>query len=108
MNKLTEEEFKKTIVEPERLTDGTPEFDFWSYVDRIPDEDFEGHDCSGGDVHNVYRMKKNDFEHVLIISSTPDVFMAIVNNLKDKEVYGHCLLDFTKIYGKKSSHKAIS
>ncbi len=97
MKKLTQEEFKATINDPYALDDGNPIFDFWSYVDNIPEEDYEGHDCSEGNVYNVYRMNGNDIEHVLILSKTENVFMGIVNDLGKKEVVGHCLLDFNKI-----------
>jgi len=97
MKKLTQEEFKATINQPEVLEEGDPVFDFWDYVEKIPVDDFEGHDCTKGDVYKVYRMKGNNLEHVLIYSATPDVFMALVNDLENKTVVGHCLLDFAEI-----------
>lgn len=102
MKKLTQEEFKSTINDPFALDEGQPTFDFWSYVDDIPREDYEGHDCSEGNVYKVYRMNENDFEHVLIYSNTENVFLAIVNDLENSKVYGHCLLDFNKVNGEKS------
>lgn len=101
MKKLTQDEFEATISEPENLEKGEPVFDFWKYVKKIPAGDYEGHDCSEGDVYKVYRMKGNNIEHVLIYSKTENVFMAIVNDLEEKAVVGHCLLDFGKIYGEK-------
>lgn len=97
MKKLSQDEFKATISEPHNIEIGDPVFDFWDYVEAIPESDYEGHYCSEGDVYKVYRMKGNNFEHVLIYSTSPDVFMALVNNLDKKEVVGHCLLDFGKL-----------
>ncbi|MAZ66303.1 MAG: hypothetical protein CMF25_04270 [Kangiellaceae bacterium] len=92
-NRLTEEAFKQTISSPEKVTEGEPVIDFWEYVELIPEEDYQGHDCSEGIVENVYRMTGNHYEHVLINSNTEKVAMAIVIDLEATKVAGHFLLD---------------
>jgi len=98
MKNLSNTEFNETQGNPKKY-DGDPEFDFWPYVDLIPTQDFEGHDCSAGEVHEVYRMTSNMYEHVLIASAKKNVFMVVVNNLELNNVYGHFLLDLNKAYG---------
>ena len=96
---LDEKAFKATFVEPvARVTDGGPIVDFWPYFEIIPVEDFEGHDCSAGDVGWVYRMS-NRYEHVGVASTTPNVFMTIVLDLTNKSVHGHRLMNFNSRYG---------
>lgn len=98
MKKLSEIEFDQTQGDPKKYN-GDPDFDFWPYVDLIPMLDFEGYDCSAGDVHEVYRMTLNTYEHVLIASTIGNVFMVLVNDLNLGQVYGHYLLDLNKAYG---------
>ena len=80
---------KMTGVGPEE----PPPFDFWGYVDAIPESHFEGHDCRAGEVKEAYRSAGGRYLHVLIASATAEVFLVLVLNCKDKVVYGHHLLD---------------
>ena len=96
---LDEVAFQATFVEPvKRVTDGDPVVDFWPYFDAIPAADFENHDCSAGEVEYVYRMADR-FEHVMVRSTPPNVFMAIVIDLVDRKVAGHRLMNFNTLYG---------
>lgn len=93
IRKLTAEEFDATkIGKPEKIEAGEPPFDFWSYVEQIPAEDFGEYDCTEGNVANVYRMA-DQYEHVLIQSQYAGIAMVIVLDLANKEVYGHFMLD---------------
>ena len=97
---LDEATFRGTFIEPiERVgDDAEPIVEFWSYFDAIDPHDFEGHDCSAGQVERVYRMADR-FEHVLATSTTQNVFMAIVLDLADVSVLGHRLMNFNELYG---------
>jgi hypothetical protein len=79
--------------------DEPPPFDFWPYFEAIPTGDFEGHDCSAGVVEYVWRMAPGSFEHVLVRSEQPNVFMVIVLDRQRQVVYGHRLLDLNREYG---------
>lgn len=80
--------------------DGSAPFPFWSYVDDIPKEDFQGYDCSEGSVQWVWRDAGGRFEHILIDArGDKDVFMATVLDLQKKKVAGHRLMDFKQEYG---------
>ncbi len=94
--KLTEKEFQATIAKPSKKETGEPLFDFWEYIDQIPEEDYQGFDCKEGEVTNVYQMQGGKYEHVIINSTTDKVGMVIVNDLPSKMVYGHFLLDLSK------------
>jgi hypothetical protein len=73
---------------------------FWSYVDDIPIADFQGFDCSAGSVQWVWREDGGRFEHILIdAKEDKDVFMVVVLDLLNKEVFGHRLIDFKREYG---------
>ena len=84
--------------------DGSAPFPFWSYVDQIPKEDFQGFDCSDGSVQWVSREEGGRFEHILIdAKEDKDVFMVIVLDLAKKKVAGHRLMDFKREYGLRES-----
>jgi hypothetical protein len=80
--------------------DGGAPFDFWTYFDSIPAEDFQNHDCSAGSVRWVWRSGDGRYEHVLVNSQGDgDMFMAMVLDLHNREVLGHRLLDMKSEYG---------
>ena len=101
MGLLSEAEFRATFAAPmTRLPqDLEPPFDFWPYFDQIPRAEFSGHDCSSGTVTYVYRHPSGRFDHVLVDSKTPDVFMALVLDREAMVVLGHRLLDLPALYG---------
>ena len=98
---LSEPEFLGTFTAPMRQVGGDdePPFDFWPYVDAIPDGDFEGRDCSEGAVSLAWRNATGRYEHVLIDSDDPEVFMVVVLDRESKTVVGHHLLDLPRLYG---------
>lgn len=97
---LDETSWRATFIEPiRRLTEeAVPVVDFWPYFEAIPADHFESHDCSEGEVDYVYRMG-NRYDHVLVNSTTPNVFMAIVVDLDERCVPGHRLINFNELYG---------
>lgn len=101
MPRLTETEFLATIdPHPERVgPDDAPPFDFWDYFDSIPDEDFHGHDFSDGTVTEARTMPATDHQHVLVRCDAPNVFLVLVLDLRQRQVYGHHLLDLRRLYG---------
>src|SRR5882757_6933021 len=80
-------------------SDGNAPFPIWSYVDQIPSKDFQGYDCSEGSVQWVWRSEDGRFEHVLIdAKEDKDVFMVVVLDLTKREVFGHRLMDFKRVW----------
>ena len=82
-----------------RVKDEAPPFDFWPYFDAIPNGDFEGFDCSPGEVTYVYRTSDERFEHILVNSTDRNVFMALVLDRAANAVLGHRLLNLPVLYG---------
>lgn len=101
MPRLSREEFLATFGESrDRVgADHEPPIDFWPYFDAIPALDFEGRNCSEGHVENVWRTQPIPYEHVLVNSDEPNVFMVIVIDVTTKRVLGHRLLDLRREYG---------
>ncbi|MEU8330585.1 hypothetical protein [Micromonospora sp. NPDC048839] len=48
---------------------------------------------------NVWQMPDGIYQHVLIASGTPNVYMALVLDLRTAAVLGHHLLDLNELYG---------
>ncbi len=101
MTQLSEREYHDTFSEPmaRAKPEDSPPFDFWPYFGSIPQSDFGGYDCSQGKVDWVWRDASNTFEHVLINSNDPNVFMVIVLDRLRGGVLGHRLLNLRKEYG---------
>src|SRR5260221_13435464 len=97
---LAREQYLSTFAEPMSMASGDEPapFDFWTYFDAIPLTDFEGHDCSAGEVL-VSREPSGRYEHVLVKSEDRNVFMVLVLDLTHQEVKGHRLLDLNQEYG---------
>lgn len=101
MHRISDDEWPGYFAEPmQRLShEAEPPFDFWPYVEGIPVEDFEGFDCSAGQVHYAYRHPLGRFEHILINSNDRNVFMVIVLDRDASSVVGHHLLRLDELYG---------
>jgi hypothetical protein len=94
---LTAEQFLATFGETRhRVGDEPPPLDFWPYFDSIPAHDFQGHDFSEGAVEYAWRMEPGPYEHVLVSSAVPNVFLVLVLDREAGVVYGHRLLDLDR------------
>jgi hypothetical protein len=79
---------------------GNAPFPFWNYVEQIPKEDFKGFDCSEGSLRWIWREEGGRFEHILIdTKEDTDVFMVVILDIINGEVFGHRLMDFKREYG---------
>jgi hypothetical protein len=102
MNRLDETAFKATFREPMQRVgdDEEPPFDFWTYFEQIPEADFEGFDCSEGQVDIAWRTGDGRFEHILVNTREDlDAFMVIVLDRDTNSVLGHRFLNLKKEYG---------
>ena len=99
MPALDKQAFEATFGAKMIGVEGAPPFDFWSYVESISGADYNGYDCSDGEVANVWRSNDGCYEHVLInTKDDPNVFMAIVLDLQESCVTGHRILNLNKEY----------
>jgi hypothetical protein len=97
---LTDSEYKQTLSHPVQDVTGTcaAPLDIWPYVAAVTLTDLEGHAIYDRFVEHVYRSADCQFDHVLVMTKTPNVYLAIVVNLQHDTVYGHCLLDLNREY----------
>jgi hypothetical protein len=94
-------EFKSTLAEPMRdvLATATNVIDIWPYVAAIPGNELFGNEIVEGCVEYVYRNGTETFDHVLVVTRTNNVFMAVVVDLARETIFGHHLLDLNHEYG---------
>jgi hypothetical protein len=99
---LSDDEVLDTFSHPMRRMEDPNEaapVNLRDYFAEIPAVDFGGHDCSAHDIFHVYVDARGRFEHVLVSSENPNVFMAVIVDRKDRKVYGHQLLNLREKYG---------
>ena len=77
----------------------TEVLDIWPYVESLPITDLEGHSIFDRFVEYVYRSRDECFDHVLVMTKTKNVYLAVVVDLVRDSVYGHRLLDLNREYG---------
>ena len=102
MTRLDDTEYKTTFREPMQRVgeEEEPPFDYWPYFKQIPEADFEGFDCTEGQVDWAWRTQDGCFEHVLINTrEDADVFMVLVLDRAAGSVCGHRILNLKKEYG---------
>jgi hypothetical protein len=98
---LSEIEFAAMFAPPMRDVTATaePPCDIWAYVATLPPPDLGALEL--GDVAYVYRDGRDAYDHVLIDTNTPETFLVVVIDLRDKAVAGHHLLDLKALYSLK-------
>lgn len=99
MRVLTEAEYLATMDEPQAadLTADAP-FDFWVYVDAMP-QAVEGYVFDRVEVSASFTMRSGLWQHVLLATDMPNVFVVLVLDLDARVVAGHRLLDLNRLYG---------
>lgn len=73
--------------------------DIWPYVESVRSSDLEGHVVYDHFVGYVYRSPDSRFDHVLVMTRTQNVYLAVVVDLMRGEIHGHHLLDMHRLYG---------
>ncbi len=98
---LTEDEYRATFAEPMENVTGkaTNVLDIWPYVDSIALADLEGHAIYDRFVECVYRTPDARFDHVLVMTKTENIYLAVVVDLERNAIHGHHLLDLNRLYG---------
>ena len=98
---LTEGDFRATMTpKMHNVTKtATHVLDIWPYVNAVPASDLEGHSIYDDFVDVVFRSDDNRFDHVLVMTKTKNVYLAVVVDLAHESIYGHRLLDLNREYG---------
>jgi hypothetical protein len=98
---LDETAFQRTFVSPMRdvTADADPVVDIWPYVQAIPTSDLSSVGYRNGEVDYVYRSGDDRFDHVLIPTTVPNVYLTVVVSRRSRAVHGHHVLDLNQKYG---------
>jgi hypothetical protein len=98
---LPEGEFKATMTpKMHNVTETAANvLDIWPCVDSVPATDLEGHLIYDRFVDVAYRSDDACFDHVLVMTRTKNVYLAVVVDLAHHSIYGHRLLDLNREYG---------
>ncbi|MCF8449709.1 MAG: hypothetical protein K9G49_07535 [Taibaiella sp.] len=100
-NQLSREEFKSTMsgmVDVTEIVDAA--VDIWEYaaqlvnIGSLPKVVYDDNI-----VEYVYRNDSVTFDHVLLPTGAPNVFVVVVVDLVQKSIYGHYPIDLSKEYG---------
>lgn len=97
---LTKAEYLATFLTPgEDVTQtATNVLDIWPYVSAIPADDLWGHGVVHEAVESVHR-RGDRFDHVLVETTTRNVFLVVIVDLRSDLIFGHFLLDLNEEYG---------
>lgn len=100
---LSDDAFKATFMAPMRDVTADPGevIDIWDYVAAVPAGDLEGRTPQPPLIQCVYRSADGAYDHVLVITDAPDVYLVIVIDRTAMRVHGHRLLDLPQDYGLK-------
>ena len=98
---LDDDGFRATFAAPMRdvTREANNVIDIWPYVDSVPEADLRGHRIYDRFVEYVYRDATGRFDHVLVMTTSKSVYLAVVVDLADDRIYGHHLLDLNEKYG---------
>jgi hypothetical protein len=98
---LDEAAFKATFAPNMRnvVETLTGVLDIWPYVDSVPSSDLEGHTIHDHFVEAVYRGEDGRFDHVLVMTTTRNVYLVVVVDLARPAIHGHRILDLNREYG---------
>jgi len=99
---LTQDEFKSTFTA--RMLDVTetaePTVNIWPYVQQLTNDHLVlDYVYNKQLVEKVYRNYQTTFDHILLPTNDPNVFMVIVVDLVRLKIMGHLQLDLNKEYG---------
>jgi hypothetical protein len=98
---LSEKAFHATFAAPMRdvTQTATNVIDIWPYVASVPLADLRGHEIYDRFVEYVYRDGTGRFDHVLVMTKSKNVYLAVVVDLTRDRIHGHHLLDLNEKYG---------
>lgn len=105
---LSSDSFQATFVAPMRdvTQEVTDVIDIWPYVAAVSAVDLLGHSIWDQFVEYVYRSADNRFDHVLVMTKSKNVYLAVVVDLVEDRIHGHRLLDLNQLYGVSPDAKA--
>jgi len=108
---LTETEFRNTFGN--KMTNVTetaePIVDIWSYVEELAKENIvNNYVYENKLVETVYRNDISTFDHILLPTNDPNIFITLVVDLTNEVILGHIKLDLSQKYGLTDQHAYIN
>lgn len=99
--RLTEDEFRATMTPKMHNVQeiATDVLDIWPYAHAVPSDDLEGHVIYEPFVDGVYRTEDHRFDHVMVMTLSRNVYLAVVIDLGGESIHGHRLLVLNRQYG---------
>ena len=100
---LSQAEFEATLAHPMKdiRNSGGPFVDVGPYLREVPETDWRGYQMRSEIPDCIYVSPDDRYEHHLIPTTTPDVYLAIVADNLWQGFHGHRLLNFNELYGRK-------
>ena len=102
VKELSRKEFELTFSE--RMNDITNKseaiIDIWEYVKLLDQSKYsiDNSVINKKTVEKAYRNSIKTFDHILIPTSQKNMFLIIIVSIKNKNIFGHYLLDLNKEY----------
>jgi hypothetical protein len=98
---LGKDQYHATFLKPsENVTlTATDVIDIWPYVAAVPSTELWGHAVVPKLIEGVYRRGDAQYDHVLVTTTTSNVFLVVVVDLRKDVIFGHFLLDLNEEYG---------
>ena len=99
---LTETEFRNTFGN--KMTDVTqtaePVVDIWNYVEELVKQKLvDNYVYENNLVETVYRNETSTFDHILLPTNDPNIFITLVVDLTNETIFGHIKSDLNQKYG---------
>lgn len=100
LSPLTEEEFKNTFGDHMIPVAGKESIvDIWQYVHRLAEAKVvTGQVMEEHLVERIYRSEEKAFDHILLPTENPNVFVVVVTDLLHQNIRGHFRLDMDEYY----------
>jgi len=77
-----------------------PVVDIWDYVEELVKGNVvENYVHENSLVETVYRNDTSTFDHILLPTNDPNVFITLVVDLTNEAIFGHIKLDLNQKYG---------
>ena len=76
-----------------------PVVDIWNYVEELVKQKLvDKYVYENNLVETVYRNDASTFEHILLPTDNPNVFITLVVDLVSESIFGHIKLDLNQKY----------
>jgi hypothetical protein len=103
LKELSYHQFKSTMADgmTPLPAPALPAMDIWPHVGQLVDSGLVPlHVLEQGLVESVYRTASGTYDHVLLPTARPDVYVVLVVEIQKAQLLGYFCLDLEKEYGR--------